>query len=147
MRRFIVTACLTALFFSSATAHEPRDASAILRDHEAAKSPVFDTSKNKDIAYIRSHSEQRRRALERQGELARELYRTHPQHEQAIKLLLANWTQRRGQQSGEAVREMNNFLKDHSDSPAKHDVLYTRALAAVMASYPDDRKQDGDYVD
>jgi thiol-disulfide isomerase/thioredoxin len=119
----------TSLLCASIAAAEPRDAEAILKEYGAIKEPLVDATKLKDPAYFSSFFGERMKVLEKRDALALELYQAHPDHPEAVPLMLKRWGNMASTRSEKAIPEMEQFLKDHSDSKVKADVLYQRALA------------------
>jgi thiol-disulfide isomerase/thioredoxin len=140
MNRFLAAAAVSCfLVVTAALADPPREASAILKDYANVKMPTVDATKVRDPDYVRSYFEERKKALDKQGELALELYQAHPDHPQAVEMMVQRWGNMSSPPAPRfdaAIAEMEQFLKDRPDSKSKNDVLYQRA-AAVQQS---DRK-------
>src|SRR5437868_7057617 len=92
--------------------------------------PVVDQAKVSDPAWVQSYLKERTAAVEKQNELALELYKANPDHSEAGKLLAARWNNMAARSPAKALEEMEQFLKDHPDSKDKADVLFARAIAA-----------------
>jgi thiol-disulfide isomerase/thioredoxin len=137
--RTLLLGALTGLCLLPAVsiADEPRDAEAILKDYQAVKLPSYDSSKREDQAYLRAYMDERSQAVARQNELALELFKAHPQHEQAVQLMLTRWRNLRGPDAAKAVDEMDQFVKDYPDSPKKKDVRSAQVMLLVNTAHPD----------
>jgi thiol-disulfide isomerase/thioredoxin len=136
MNRLFLLAGLVSLAVSSGLAADPpREANEILLDYIKVRMPTYDSSKRDDQAYIRSYSADRTKALERQNELALEFYRGYPNDDRAVDMMLTRWRNMRG--DAKSVDEMEQFVKDHPDSPKRPDVLYQRAMSVINTATPD----------
>src|SRR5947199_7197142 len=92
MKKLVVPACVLGLILCSrAGAEPPREASEILKEYHAIKMPVVDQAKVSDPAWVQSYLKERTAAVEKQNELALELYKANPDHPEAGKLLAARW--------------------------------------------------------
>jgi len=134
---FLIATVAIMLFCTLSAADQPREADAILKEYQAVKMPAYESAKRDDQDYIRTYMEARTKALAMQNELALELYRAHPGHQRATELMMARWSNMRGNEVEKAVTEMEQFLKDQPDSPRKKDVLYTRAMTVMNTMRPD----------
>jgi thiol-disulfide isomerase/thioredoxin len=132
MTKLLLPGCAFFLLLSAALADPPRDAAVILKEFGELKEPAVDAAKVQDRAYIQSYFAERAKVQEKQNALAQELYQGHPQHPEAVRLLVVRWTNMGRGAGGEKVaQEVEQFLKDNPDSPQKGDVLYQRAVAAI----------------
>jgi thiol-disulfide isomerase/thioredoxin len=138
MKRFFLVVCAALVSLPAFTqAEQPRDAEAILKDYQAVKMPAYDSSKREDKAYLQTFTEERTQALAKQNELALELFKAHPRHEQAAELIVRRWQNMRGPESDKAVREIEEFVKEQPDSPKKKEAMYTRVMLTVNTARPD----------
>jgi thiol-disulfide isomerase/thioredoxin len=131
MKKLVLPACILGLLVPvSFGAEPPRGADAILNEYREVKIPAVDATKLKDQNYVRSYLEERTKALEKQNQLALELYQAHPDHPEAITMMIVRWQNMSSSgAAGKALTEMDQFLKDHPDSKERSNVLFTRALA------------------
>src|SRR5436305_1511501 len=132
MNRLFLAVPLSLILGSIASAADPREASAILKDYESVIDPTLDASKLNDQTYVRKFVEERRAAMEKRSALALELYQSHSDHPRATELMIERWSNmiQPGVSKAEpAIAEMDKFLKAHPQSKAKADVLYQRATA------------------
>jgi thiol-disulfide isomerase/thioredoxin len=140
MKRLAMTAVALSLLVAYAVAADPpREADAILKEYRDVKLPALDGSKTKDQAYVRSYLDERNKALDKQNDLAWELYKGHPSHPQAAEMLIKRWTNMATtpQRMDQSITEMERFLKDHPESKQKNDVFYWRAVAMSRKFPPD----------
>jgi thiol-disulfide isomerase/thioredoxin len=84
----LLTVCLPL------AADEPRTADEILKDYNAIKMPALDGTKTKDQQYIRDYIAERAKAMEKQGVLADELYKAHPEHPKAVQFMAIRLAQK-----------------------------------------------------
>ena len=143
MKRRTVTPCVLALALlpaAFAADDKPaRDAETIVKEYKATTLPTFDTTNQKDTAYIRNYMDQRKQAVDKRQALAMELYRTHPDHPEVPALLVERWQSMLGQKGNEVIAESDEYLKSHPDSPKKPDILFTRAVATYYSTRDADK--------
>jgi thiol-disulfide isomerase/thioredoxin len=120
---------LAVLLCSLAAAEPPRDAAAIVKEYQAIKMPEVDRTKISDPAWVQSYIKERDAAVNKQNELALELFKADPNHPEAIKFMSARWNNMVMRSPATALEEMDKFLKDHPDSKQKADILFARATA------------------
>jgi hypothetical protein len=136
MKKAFLVVCVASLLAPVSMAVDPpREAEVIVKEYHAVKQPAFESAKQGDQAYIRTYIEARTKALEKQNELALELYRGHPKDERAAGLMLARWRNLRGDEK--SLQEMEEYLKEHPESPIKKEILYTRAMSVLNSARPD----------
>ena len=133
MKKLLFTACAMCLAASAALAADPpRDAAAILKDYADVKEPVVDAAKVKDPAYVQSYIAERQKAMEKKDALALELFQAHPEHAEAIPMMVKRWTNMGRTGKADKVREeVAAYLKDHPDTKHKPDLLFQLAVAEI----------------
>jgi thiol-disulfide isomerase/thioredoxin len=137
MNRLLLAAVSLCVFASVARAADPpREASEILKEYASVKMPAVDATRVRDPDYVRSYFEERKKALQKQGDLALELYRGHPGHPRAVELMIERWSNMAAPPTPrieESIVEMEKFLKERPESPGKNDVLFQRAAATEQS--------------
>jgi thiol-disulfide isomerase/thioredoxin len=140
----LVTVCLPL------AAAEPRTADEILKDYDAIKMPALDPSKTRDQDYIRKYITDRNVVMEKQGALAEELYKAHPDHPKAPQLMGLRLMQKlSGAEYANATGEAEEFVKAHPKSELSPNLLAMVAMRTdnrdkeldlyrrIVADYPD----------
>src|SRR5258708_6367583 len=112
MKKVFPLACLLCVVFPVAgIAESPRDAAAILKDYDEVKVPVLNATQVNDSNYVRSYVTQRSQALDKRARLAREFYAAHPDHLQALSMMIEAWSVNAGGANADrAIGEMEQFL-------------------------------------
>jgi len=120
---------LALLLCSLAVAEPPRDAATILKEYEAIKMPEVDRTKISDQAWVQSYIKERDQAVNKQNELALELFKVDPNNSEVSKLMATRWNNLAMRNPATALDEMDKFLKDHPESKQKGEILFARATA------------------
>jgi thiol-disulfide isomerase/thioredoxin len=145
--------CFAALAFSlSLAADEPRSADDILKDYDAIKMPTLDATKTRDQTYIREYLADRTQALEKQGVLAEELYKAHPDHPRAAQLMAMRLAQKlQSADYREAMPAVEDFVRANPKNELSPQLLMITAMREadkekrlatyrrIVADYPSTR--------
>ena len=129
---FILGAWLAAASLALA---DGRPAEEILADYRGVVAPKFDPAK-KDPQSVHTYREAATRAQTRKGELALELFRAHPDHEQVPRLLLDRWvnTMMDPATAGPTIVEINQAIPRFKDPKLAREAQYMRAIATIQAN-------------
>jgi len=131
-------------------ADEPRSADEILKDYNAIKMPTLDATKTRDQQYIRDYIADRAKATEKQGTLAEELYKAHPDHPRAAQLYAMRLAQKlQSADYRSAMGEVEDFVRANPKNQLSPQLLAITAMRErdkdkqialyrrIIAEYPD----------
>ncbi len=137
-------------FCFSLAADEPRSAEEILKDYNAIKMPSLDATKTKDQDYIRKYIADRAEAMTKQGELAEELYKAHPDHPRAATLFAMRLAQKlQSADYRSAMGDVEEFVRANPKLALSPQLLAITAMREsnkdkrlaiyrrILADYPD----------
>ena len=112
-----------------------RPADEILADYRAVAYPKSDPAK-KDPQSVREYRQAYGRADARKAELALELFRAHPDHEQVPTLLRARWvsTMMSPATAGATILEIDQALPRFKDEKMAREASFMKAIATIQAN-------------
>ncbi|MDR3633532.1 MAG: redoxin domain-containing protein [Isosphaeraceae bacterium] len=114
---------------------EERPAETILKEYAAAQMPKYDPSKTDDES-VQAFRKAANKVLDLRGKLALELFRSHPDHEQVPKLLIARWqvVMMNPQIAPQVAAEVVEALPHIKDEKQAREASYIRAIATIVAN-------------
>lgn len=137
MKRIVIVAICTfagisTLFAQPAPPATNPAAEAMYQKIIGIKLPPMDQAKLNDEAYVTNYNAQREAAQKQIMELSKQFYDLHPQHPQAIKLMLPRWSLMGQTGQGKMViAETEKALAGNPGEQARVDMLFARAMARV----------------
>jgi len=132
MKKLLFTACAICVAAAAAVAADPpREAAAILKDYAEVKEPVIDAKKVSDPAWVQNYIAERTKAQEKKDALALELFQGHPEHAEAMPMMLKRWTSMSRGKGAKVKEEVAAYLTAHPDTKHRPDLLYQLAVAEV----------------
>jgi thiol-disulfide isomerase/thioredoxin len=134
-RDFAVIALGIWLAASPSARAEGRPAEEILRDYRAVAYPKRDPAR-KDAMSIQEYRRAYNKAEARKSELALELFRAHPEHEQVPDLLRARWiiTMMDASTAGATILEIDRAMPLFKDPKRAREAAYLKAIATIRAN-------------
>lgn len=133
----LVVLLITLLINSSHANAFDRTAEQILKDISEIKMPGYDRTRADEEGYREEYFDQRNKANQLKADLYLELYQSHPEHEQAIRLLKQRW-QLLYSSLGQyelAIKETSDFLATNTDEQLGADARHMRIQAYIYAGY------------
>jgi thiol-disulfide isomerase/thioredoxin len=113
----------------SFAADEPRTADEILKDYNAIKMPAIDATKTRDQEYVRDYIAERGKVMEKQGVLAEELYKSHPDHPRAAPLMAMRLAQKlQSADYRNAINDVEEFLRANPKNELAPQLLAMTAM-------------------
>jgi thiol-disulfide isomerase/thioredoxin len=115
------------LALATAAVAADRPAEEIIKEYNDVKMPTFDPKKQ-DQEGIEKFRTEMMKAQNRRAELAQELYRSHPDHEQVPKLLLVRWQVRGNDPSAidETIAEIDKALPKFKNEKLALDACFLK---------------------
>jgi len=148
MTRFLIRMCGAVVVCGSLLSTVPargdeRPAEAILAEIDAVKTPSFDSSKQKDSAYVQQYIKEQSSSSKRKAALIGELLRTHPDNPRLAQLLPLRWQAMSTSNPAdmmEMMNELNGLVVNGKTEKSKTDAAYWKARVASNFYRGDDEK-------
>ena len=130
----VVVLTLGGADFAPALAQDSgRSAAQILKELDLIKTPVFDASKERDMAYAREFRAKFQEARKKRADLILELYKVAPNHDRIPSLMGERWSIRMVSPvaPGEIRKEIDDVFAHTQNQKLKIEAAYYKAYGAI----------------